>query len=258
MKILSKAIIVLMIVFSLFYKSNIKASYNWVLKSGHLYTMTSNTTPTPFVATSQLNGAIFLYREPWQSFNATSIDDYQGSIGSGNSIGSQIVWADPVKVSKVYADVQVLGSGTTLQYIVELIKTDNSVIEIFRQNISSNNSYTGTINVSAQDQLEVIGIKHRFIFVSGSAVPLKFKQLQIIEWYEFEDTSTPVDPDPEDPTDPDPTDPTLVDYSEVLAKLDSIDQNIKNNGSLTLSLVTLVSLFGLTILNIRWFGGWKK
>ena len=157
----------------------------WKLKTGNLYLMTSNSAPSPFVATNYNSGAIFIYRDPYQSFNNNTTDNYQGSIASGNRFGARLDFnlAKLIKATKVSATMEVGGSGSTVDYKIDLI-TSSGTIQILNTRISSGGSYNSTVNIAEINQVEIIAIRHYVTYVSGSAVPCMLKKCQITEWYE--------------------------------------------------------------------------
>lgn len=157
----------------------------WKLKTGNLYVMTGNSAPNPFVATSYQSGAVFIYREPYQSFNNNTGDNYQGSIGSGNYFGARLDFnlSKLVKAKKIEASMEFGGSGSTIDYKIDLI-TSSGTIQILNTRISSGGTYNGAVNVSEANQVEIIAIRHYVTYVGGAAVPCMLKKCQITEWYE--------------------------------------------------------------------------
>ena len=157
----------------------------WKLKTGNLYVMTSNSAPSPFVASAYSSGAIFINREPYQSFNNNTGDNYQGSIYSGNYFGASLAFNKTIRASKVTASMSI-GADHSVTYIIELLKLGGGTEQILSTAISSGGSYSNTITLSAaQQQLQIIGIRHRGVFLSGgSGVQVYLKKCQVTEWYE--------------------------------------------------------------------------
>ena len=158
----------------------------WKLMTGNLYVMTSNTTPSPFVASAYHNSPSFIYREPYQSLNNNTGDNYQASVNSGKYFGANLTFSKTVKIKTftVSLTTNTYGSGGTVDYVIDIKLPDNSFQEVYRSTRSQGTTLATDITLDTDDQVECIGIRHYVVWRTGDYTPCLLKKCQVTEWYE--------------------------------------------------------------------------
>ena len=81
---------------------------DWVLKTGHLFDMTSNSAPSPFVVTESNNGTDNNQGSPWNIFDVNQSTIRQVRMNSTTENCTTTLTfnlANPVKVSKIYVSL---------------------------------------------------------------------------------------------------------------------------------------------------------
>lgn len=157
--------------------SNVSAVVKgWVLHTGYLYNMTSNTTPSPYSCSLTSNidrGSVYTI------FNTSG-----GNIGSCGTSSSnysimQIEFNKKVRVSKVYYHYSLTGIQTcNIQYY------DGSSWVNFAGGTDINKDISGTYTFSSPTDIQ--GLRYYFTVYHNEGVCHNAYQLLVTEWYEFE------------------------------------------------------------------------
>ena len=152
----------------------------WKLKTGHLFDMTSNNTPSPFVVTESNNGTDNNVGSPWNIFdvNQSTIRSVRMNSATENCTTTLTFnLANPIKVSKIY--VSLYRNGVCNNY-AQYQDENNNWVTFY--SLAANG--TGSSTVTLPTPLIVKALRwhtsqgHSDYVVSGAY------EIDVIEWYE--------------------------------------------------------------------------
>lgn len=151
------------------------------IKTGNYYIMTSDTTPSPFVASTFNNSAYALGGSPYQVFDNNNTTAYYGNTTSaGAYVGASLAFNNSITVRKVYfKGTNASGKSNQGNFKVELLVSGVWTM-ILDYNVGSGGGYDGTLTVSYAN---VTGIRCRFQYGSGSTdSQALLYSCQVTEW----------------------------------------------------------------------------
>ena len=143
----------------------------WKFKSGNLYVMTSNTEPSPFVASgSNINNSAF------QAFNNNTGNNVNTVVVNAYREGwAQLLFNQEVKVKKIeiaWSSTTGTRSGIRCQLLVNDVWTNVA-------------GYTGTSQTVNVDNILATGIRFYYNTENNSeSHSLSCSKMQVTEWYE--------------------------------------------------------------------------
>ena len=175
----------------------------WIPNTGYLVTMTSNTTPSPYVASAVINGwgssSDSSASEAWKVFDNNDSTYLRCSVNSTvnhHGITATLTWSNSIRIKKLYvnasATVGVASSAYTFSIFnayLEGLKTDGSWELLASKsydvhNYNGNAEWVETINMNSTT--EYTGVRIRTLYGSGDAGQVQFiKALMVDAWETF-------------------------------------------------------------------------
>lgn len=146
----------------------------WALQTGNMYTLTSNTAPSPYVASAltTITGG-----QAYNAFDATNTAGVARSYQDGG-LGVQLLFGQVIRISKL--SVRGTRSGqATWNCVVYGIKEDNTDVQIYNGN--PNTATDTTIN-STDTNTPFKGIKV-YLVNTRSDLICSIDNCKITEWY---------------------------------------------------------------------------
>lgn len=144
----------------------------WVLTTGNLYIMTSNTTPSPFSCEGYATGSPS-DTDYWRGFDNSYSNDVQYFTGTGGYW--QVNLDDFYKI--VTASIK-FKSATTGTLKLQGKNSSGVWVDLWSQSVSAT---TTTYSVSADDTIEVEALR---VYWSGSSNFHALYECQVTEWYQ--------------------------------------------------------------------------
>ena len=163
---------------------------SWVLKTGNLYVMTSNSAPSPFVASRTNNNMGTAHGQPYQALNngnSNLFGCWVTNSGGYTQVNLAFNQTKKIRISKVaYAydvtGIATWGGGT---FYIDVFN-GSSWVQVFTQGFSTSGVRSGTVNVlSSYPTMEATNIRSRMVYGSGAEAHTYYiRKVQVTEWYE--------------------------------------------------------------------------
>ena len=156
---------------------------NWKLKTGSLYKMTSNTTPSPFVASGTQNTAFNKYGSPWQAFDGSDSNGYGADLyDNGNYVEAIIKFnlSKSIRIKKLYYSFYCKSSGTNTRQI--WLQIDGKWVSVMNVKVSGASS--GTIDIGSGKYADSIVTGIRARCTSLPSRDTYIKEIKVTEWLE--------------------------------------------------------------------------
>lgn len=153
------------------------------IQTGNYYIMTSDTTPSPFVASTFNNGAYSTAGSAYQAFDNNNGTYYAGNTTvSGQYVGAQITFNNSINLRKIGVRIGNAGGGRSNGGNIKVdVLTNGSWTNIINYGVSAGGEYEN-YNVSAMYS-NVTAIRGYFVYGSGSTASYAYiYHLQVIEW----------------------------------------------------------------------------
>lgn len=156
---------------------------NWKLKTGSLYTMTSNTTPSPFVASGTQNTAFSKYGSPYQAFDGSDSNGYGADLyDEGKYIEATLIFnlSKSIRIKKLYYSFYCASSGTNTRQI--WLQIDGKWVSVMNVKVSGGSS--GTIDIGSGQYADSIVTGIRARCTSLPSRDTYIREIKVTEWLE--------------------------------------------------------------------------
>lgn len=156
---------------------------NWKLKTGSLYTMTSNTAPSPFVASGTQNTVFSKYGSPYQAFDGSDSNGYGADLyDEGKYIEAIIMFnlSKSIKIKKLYYSFYCKSGGTNTRQI--WLQIDGKWVSVMNVKVSGGSS--GTIDIGSGQYADSIVTGIRARCTSLPSRDTYIKEIKVTEWLE--------------------------------------------------------------------------
>jgi len=153
----------------------------WVYKTGNLYDMLSNTSPSPFVASGVQYTSFSKMGSPWQAFDNDDGKDYGADlVDSGKYVEATLMFNQDIKVGDLYYNCYLaLGKSGTMTISLYI----NSAWVVIK-----NTGVTGypvaTIDVQSTAYADSIVRGVRLRITGSNARDVYLREIQITKWYQ--------------------------------------------------------------------------
>lgn len=164
-------------------KGSIALWENWKLKTGSLYTMTSNTTPSPFVASGTQSTSFSKYGSPWQAFDGNDSNGYGADLYDNGSYVEAIIkfnLSKSIKIKKLYYSFYCKSSGTNTRQI--WLQINGNWVSVMNVKVSGASSGTIDIGSGQYANSVVTGIRARCTSLPSRDTYIK--EIKVTEWLE--------------------------------------------------------------------------
>ena len=156
----------------------------WKFKTGNLYVMTSDSLPSPFVASAYNNGAYNIGGSPYMAFNNNKDSYYQGSYTDNNAyVGALINLNKTIKLRKLAINLENVSGFTNNTRGYVDVYNNGSWVNVYDSGAKVNAwSVDTTLTLEYDD---VAQIRARIVYTGGATAGQgRIKELQVTEWYE--------------------------------------------------------------------------
>ena len=164
---------------------------NWKYYSGNLYVMTSDTAPSPFVASRTSAGTLSLSGSPYQAFNNGTSNNFgcwYTSAGGYTQANLIFNLTKEIKIKTItYSFYNTFSGGSANGTNHIEIYDGTSWIEIYNVAWNTEAERSGTIDISAGAYADTLiyGIRAKTSYSGGSTSANGYvRKCQVTEWYE--------------------------------------------------------------------------